>query len=236
MKSERAYASFLYHRQELGKLGLLGMVFPTEYAGAGMGYVEYVIAIEELSRVDGSVGHLFCAAHTSLCSNHILSRRQPNAQKKEIRQQAGYRRIHRRMGVDRAFFRIRRGQRPHDREAPRQRLGSEWHENFLHQRPLRRRDGGDRCNRPRRQNAWAFRLHRRERYQGVPSRQEREQTRAARERHCRDDLRRLRDSSGKSARARKATASSTRCACSTAAASRLPLCRWAWRRALTRPL
>jgi alkylation response protein AidB-like acyl-CoA dehydrogenase len=50
---------------------LLGTVFPTEYAGAGMGYVEYVIAIEELSRVDGSVG-IIVAAHTSLCSNHIF--------------------------------------------------------------------------------------------------------------------------------------------------------------------
>jgi alkylation response protein AidB-like acyl-CoA dehydrogenase len=57
--------------KELGKLGLLGTVFPTEYAGAGMGYVEYVIAIEELSRVDGSVG-IIVAAHTSLCSNHIF--------------------------------------------------------------------------------------------------------------------------------------------------------------------
>jgi alkylation response protein AidB-like acyl-CoA dehydrogenase len=57
--------------KELGKLGLLGTVFPTEYGGAGMGYVEYVIAIEELSRVDGSVG-IIVAAHTSLCSNHIF--------------------------------------------------------------------------------------------------------------------------------------------------------------------
>ena len=56
--------------KELGKLGLLGVVFPTEYGGAGMGYVEYVTAIEELSRVDGSVG-IIVAAHTSLCSNHI---------------------------------------------------------------------------------------------------------------------------------------------------------------------
>src|SRR5437867_13374183 len=56
--------------KELGKLGLLGTVFPPEYGGAGMGYVEYVTAIEELSRVDGSVG-IIVAAHTSLCSNHI---------------------------------------------------------------------------------------------------------------------------------------------------------------------
>jgi alkylation response protein AidB-like acyl-CoA dehydrogenase len=57
--------------KELGKLGLMGTIFPQEYGGAGMGYVEYVTAVEELSRVDGSVG-IIVAAHTSLCSNHIF--------------------------------------------------------------------------------------------------------------------------------------------------------------------
>jgi alkylation response protein AidB-like acyl-CoA dehydrogenase len=57
--------------QALGKLGFMGMVFPQELGGAGMGYVEYVTAIEELSRIDGSVG-IIVAAHTSLCSNHIF--------------------------------------------------------------------------------------------------------------------------------------------------------------------
>ena len=57
--------------KELGKLGLLGIIFPTEYGGAGMGYIEYATAIEELSRVDGSVG-IIVAAHTSLASNHIF--------------------------------------------------------------------------------------------------------------------------------------------------------------------
>src|SRR5215469_9765180 len=57
--------------KEPGKLGLMGTIFPPEYGGAGMGYVEYVTAIEELSRVDGSVG-IIVAAHTSLCSNHIF--------------------------------------------------------------------------------------------------------------------------------------------------------------------
>jgi alkylation response protein AidB-like acyl-CoA dehydrogenase len=56
--------------KELGKLGLLGTIFPPEFGGPGMGYVEYVTTIEELSRVDGSVG-IIVAAHTSLCSNHI---------------------------------------------------------------------------------------------------------------------------------------------------------------------
>jgi alkylation response protein AidB-like acyl-CoA dehydrogenase len=57
--------------KELGKLGLMGVIFPAEYGGAGLGYVEYVIAVEELSRVDGSVG-IIVAAHNSLCSNHIF--------------------------------------------------------------------------------------------------------------------------------------------------------------------
>ena len=71
MKWDEACEFPLATVKELGKLGLLGTVFPTEYGGAGMGYVEYVIAIEELSRVDGSVG-IIVAAHTSLCSNHIF--------------------------------------------------------------------------------------------------------------------------------------------------------------------
>ena len=55
---------------KLGELGLTGILFPEEYGGAGLGYVEYATAIEELSRVDGSVG-ISIAAHNSLCSNHI---------------------------------------------------------------------------------------------------------------------------------------------------------------------
>jgi alkylation response protein AidB-like acyl-CoA dehydrogenase len=56
---------------KLAQMGLLGVLFPEEYGGAGLGYIEYVIAIEELSRVDGSVG-IIVAAHNSLCSNHIF--------------------------------------------------------------------------------------------------------------------------------------------------------------------
>ena len=55
---------------KLAEMGLLGVIFPEEYGGAGLGYIEYVIAIEELSRVDGSVG-IIVAAHNSLCGNHI---------------------------------------------------------------------------------------------------------------------------------------------------------------------
>jgi alkylation response protein AidB-like acyl-CoA dehydrogenase len=56
--------------KKLGKLGYMGAIFPESLGGAGLGYIEYSIIIEELSRVDGSVG-IIVAAHTSLCSNHI---------------------------------------------------------------------------------------------------------------------------------------------------------------------
>ena len=57
--------------RKLGKLGYMGAIFPEELGGAGLGYIDYSIIIEELSRVDGSLG-IIVAAHTSLCSNHIF--------------------------------------------------------------------------------------------------------------------------------------------------------------------
>jgi len=71
MKWDEASEFPLATVKELGKLGLMGIIFPPEYGGAGMGYVEYATAVAELSRVDGSVG-IIVAAHTSLCSNHIF--------------------------------------------------------------------------------------------------------------------------------------------------------------------
>jgi len=56
----------------LGEMGMMGVIFPEEYGGAGMGYAEYAVVVEELSRVDGSVG-ISIAAHNSLCSNHIYA-------------------------------------------------------------------------------------------------------------------------------------------------------------------
>ena len=55
----------------LGELGMLGIIIPEEYGGAGLSYIDYVGVIEELSRVDGSVG-ISIAAHNSLCTNHIF--------------------------------------------------------------------------------------------------------------------------------------------------------------------
>jgi len=56
--------------KKAGRLGFLGAIFPEELGGAGLGYIDYAIIIEELSRVDPSVG-LIVAAHNSLCTNHI---------------------------------------------------------------------------------------------------------------------------------------------------------------------
>jgi alkylation response protein AidB-like acyl-CoA dehydrogenase len=57
--------------KKLGAMGLLGIIVPPEYGGAGMTYVDYVLAMEELSAVDGSIG-LTVAAHNSLGTNHIF--------------------------------------------------------------------------------------------------------------------------------------------------------------------
>lgn len=58
--------------KKMGELGLMGVLVPTEYGGAGLGYFEYVQGIVEVAKVCGSVG-LSMAAHNSLCTNHILT-------------------------------------------------------------------------------------------------------------------------------------------------------------------
>ena len=57
--------------RELGELGFMGIIFPEKYGGAGLGYVDFVIAIEELGKVDPSIS-LSVAAHNGLCTNHIF--------------------------------------------------------------------------------------------------------------------------------------------------------------------
>ena len=59
----------LFH--QMGKLGLMGVLVPAEYGGAGLTYMEYVTVVSEVARIDGSIG-LSVAAHNSLCTNHIL--------------------------------------------------------------------------------------------------------------------------------------------------------------------
>ncbi|MCW3087214.1 MAG: acyl-CoA dehydrogenase, partial [Sediminibacterium sp.] len=58
--------------KEMGKLGLMGVLVPEAYGGAGLGYYEYNAVIQEISKVCGSIG-LSVAAHNSLCTNHILT-------------------------------------------------------------------------------------------------------------------------------------------------------------------
>lgn len=57
--------------KKMGELGLLGVLVPEEYGGAGLGYFEYVAAIQEIAKVCSSVG-LSMAAHNSLCTGHIM--------------------------------------------------------------------------------------------------------------------------------------------------------------------
>src|SRR5438093_11891434 len=58
--------------KKLAELGFMGVLIPTEYGGAGLGYVEYVTIVEELSRVDGSIG-ISVAAHNSLGTGQFYS-------------------------------------------------------------------------------------------------------------------------------------------------------------------
>lgn len=57
--------------RQLGQLGLMGVFVPEQYGGSGFGYLEYVTAIAEISKIDGAIG-LSLAAHNSLCTGHIL--------------------------------------------------------------------------------------------------------------------------------------------------------------------
>jgi alkylation response protein AidB-like acyl-CoA dehydrogenase len=58
--------------KKMGELGIMGVLVPHEYGGSGFGYYEYIVAIEELAKVCGSIG-LSMAAHNSLCTGHILA-------------------------------------------------------------------------------------------------------------------------------------------------------------------
>ncbi|MBV8705908.1 MAG: acyl-CoA dehydrogenase family protein [Acidobacteriaceae bacterium] len=69
--------------KKAGEMGLLGAIFPEELGGAGFGYIEYSIIIEELARVDPSVA-LIVAAHNSLCTNHIYLAGNEEQRKKYI--------------------------------------------------------------------------------------------------------------------------------------------------------
>jgi len=69
--------------KELGNLGMMGVLVPEHYGGTGLGYFEYNVIIQEISKVCGSVG-LSLAAHNSLCTNHILSFGNENQKQKYL--------------------------------------------------------------------------------------------------------------------------------------------------------
>ena len=72
MKWDESQEFPLHVFKEMGKLGLMGILIPESYGGAGLGYLEYVAVIQEIAKVCGSIG-LSLAAHSSLCSGHILN-------------------------------------------------------------------------------------------------------------------------------------------------------------------
>lgn len=72
---------------KLGEMGYMGVLVPEEYGGSGLGYHEYITVIEEISKVDPSIG-LSVAAHNSLCTNHILTFGNDEQKKKWIPQLA----------------------------------------------------------------------------------------------------------------------------------------------------
>jgi hypothetical protein len=161
MKWDEACEFPLATIKELGKLGLMGMIFPPEYGGAGMGYVEYVTAVAELSRVDGSVG-IIVAAHTSLCSNHIYVAGNEAQKKKYVPKLA--------TGEYIGAWGLTEPSAGSDAGSARMTAGD---------------------HRSRRPYARPLGVHRREGCQGIPRREKRKQTRPARQRHLRVDLRRL---------------------------------------------
>lgn len=69
--------------KQMGEMGFLGIIFPEEYGGAGFSPLEYCIIIEEISRIDPSMG-LTIAAHNGLCTNHIYSFANENLKRKYL--------------------------------------------------------------------------------------------------------------------------------------------------------
>ena len=69
--------------KKLGEMGYMGVLVPEELGGSGLGYHEYITVVEEISKVDSSIG-LSVAAHNSLCTNHILTFANEEQKKKDI--------------------------------------------------------------------------------------------------------------------------------------------------------
>ena len=160
-------------------MGFLGVIFPEKYGGAGMGYIEYAIIIEELSRVDGSIG-IIVAAHNSLCTNHIYKFGTEEQKKKYVTPLA--------QGKKLGCWSLTEPEAGSDAGGTRTtavrkawRLADQWLEDIHHQRALRgclRRHGR---HGPREKEPRDFRVHHREGNSRLSPRQERKQARTARQ-------------------------------------------------------
>ena len=140
--------------KKAGELGFLGVIFPEEYGGAGLGYVDYVIVDRRsCRRVDASVG-IIVAAHNSLGTNHIFKFGSEEQRRRYIPKLAS-RRVDRRLGADRARGRLGRRGHAHHGRAGRRRLGPERLEELHHQRARRRHLRGLGRDRPRRPRSTA---------------------------------------------------------------------------------
>ena len=166
---------------EMGALGLHGITVDEEYGGAGLGYLEHCVAMEEISRASAAVG-LSYGAHSNLCVNQTQPQRQCRTEE-EISAQADFRRACRRARHVRAGRRLRRRVDAHPRRQKGRPLRPQRLENVDHQRPGRRHAGGLCQDRPHRRRARHHRLHRREGDGGLRPGAEARQARHARLRH-----------------------------------------------------
>ena len=186
---------------ELGKLGVHGITVEEEWGGAGLGYLEHCVAMEEISRASGSVG-LSYGAHSNLCVNQIR-RHGTEAQKRKYlpklisgehvgalaMSEVG-------AGSDVVAMTTRA-----DREG--RPLRPQRHQDVDHQRPACRHAGGLRQDRSGRRRARHHRVPDREGHEGILDRAEARQARHARLRHLRAGVRRLRGAGGERARRRR---------------------------------
>ena len=176
---------------KLAELGLLGVIFPEKYGGAGLGLHRVRDRPSRSCRAWTARSGIIVAAHNSLCTNHIYKFGTRGAAQ-EIRRAAGAGEKARLLVADRAGGRLRRRRHAHHRGAQGRRLGAQRLENVHHQRPLRRclRGHGASPIKPKERTAFPRSSWRRA-TPGFRAGQKRKQAGHARQRHFRSDLQRL---------------------------------------------
>ena len=199
--------------KKLGRMGLLGVIFPEEYGGSGFGYVDYVLAIEELSAVDGSIG-IIVAAHNSLGTNHIFLAGNEMQKRKYVPLLAS--------GEWLGAWALTEPGSGSDASGARTTAVKKGDRYVLNGNKIFITNGSyanvvvviavtDKSKGTHGLSAFIVEKG----TKGFPSRQERKQAWSPRQRHQRTHLRRLRDSQKKTSLAKKARASSTPCVSST---------------------